>query len=94
MIFIEINAINNSGYQNYKKTEKKSDDKKFSNVNELTKYLRENFSSVKEGATSISSKYLHDCLKNDEKQQKIFENLKTADKISCITKKKWSILQA
>ena len=39
---MEISAINNSGYQNYSKTEKKSDDKKFSNVNEFTKYLREN----------------------------------------------------
>ena len=83
---MEISAINNSGYQNYSKTdkksaEKKSDDKKFSNVNEFTKYLRENYSSVKEGATSISSKYLRDCLKDDEKQQKLFENLKTADEI-------------
>ena len=78
---MEISAINNSGYQNYSKTEKKSDDKKFSNVNEFTKYLSENFSSVKEGATSISSKYLRDCLKDDEKQQKLFENLETADEI-------------
>lgn len=88
---MEIVALVSSNYNNYnelnknkKTSSKESDnknDKKFSSTNDLSKYLRENFSSVKNGAVAISGKYLHECLKDDEKQKKLFENLETADQV-------------
>ena len=89
---MKVAALVNVSYQKYNdinKTNKKSSaekkddkkDKKFSDANEFTKHLRDNFSSVKNGITAISSKYLRNCLNDDEKQQKLFENLETADEI-------------
>ena len=52
--------------------------KSFSNTNELVKHLQKNYSVVKNGAAKISSKYLQDCLNDDEKQKKLFENLEVA----------------
>ena len=51
----------------------------FSNVNEFSKYLRDNFNIVKSGQAAISNKYLRECLNDKDKRQKLFDNLKTAD---------------
>ena len=53
--------------------------KKFANTNELVKDLQKNYSVVKNGAASISKKFLRECLNDDEKQKKLFENLGVAD---------------
>ena len=85
---MEIGAIVSSNYESYnelkKISSKESDgknDKNFSSTNDLKKYLRENYSSVKNGVAAISSKYLRECLNDDEKQKKLFENLETADQV-------------
>ncbi len=44
------------------------------------KYLQKNFSVVASGSAEISSKYLRECLKDEGKQQKLFENLQAAEK--------------
>lgn len=41
----------------------------FSNVNELTAYLRENFKVVSGGMASISSKYLQKCLTDSDSRE-------------------------
>lgn len=51
----------------------------FDTVDDLSKYLYENFNIVKQGMTEISSKYLRDCLTDPDKRQSLFENLKAAD---------------
>lgn len=51
----------------------------FSDTNELMNYLRDKFTVVKEGLTSISSKYLRDCLKDGEKRARLLDNLLSAD---------------
>lgn len=51
----------------------------FDTVDDLSKYLYENFNIVKQGMAEISSKYLRDCLTDPGKRQSLFENLKAAD---------------
>lgn len=51
----------------------------FDTVDDLSKYLYENFNIVKQGMAEISSKYLRDCLTDPGKRQYLFENLKAAD---------------
>jgi hypothetical protein len=51
----------------------------FDTVDDLSKYLYENFNIVKQGMAEISSKYLRDCLTDPDKSQSLFENLKAAD---------------
>ena len=51
----------------------------FDTVDDLSKYLYENFNIVKQGMAEISSKYLRDCLTDPDKRQSLFENLKAAD---------------
>ena len=51
----------------------------FDTVDDLSKYLYENFNIVKQGMAEISSKYLRDCLTDSDKRQSLFENLKAAD---------------
>lgn len=51
------------------------------NTNSLMKSLQKNYSVVKNGATKISKKYLQDCLNDNEKQKKLFENLDAAEEI-------------
>lgn len=60
---------------------KKISKKTFENTNELVKHLQKNYSVVKNGAVSISKKYLQDCLKDEENQKKLFEKLDAADEI-------------
>lgn len=51
----------------------------FDTVDDLSKYLYENFNIVKQGIAEISSKYLRDCLTDSDKRQSLFENLKASD---------------
>mgnify|MGYP002869390255 CR=1 FL=1 len=51
----------------------------FSNTDELGKFLQNNFSVVKGGMANISGKYLRDCLTDEDKRQKLFDNLAAAD---------------
>ncbi|MBQ1915210.1 MAG: hypothetical protein II178_08340 [Selenomonadaceae bacterium] len=53
----------------------------FANTNEFSKYLQANFTVAKEGLTSISGKYLRECLNDEEKRQKLFDNLQAADEM-------------
>lgn len=53
----------------------------FASIKEFSKYLQENFVVAKAGLTTISSKYLRECLADEEKQQKLFDNLQTADEM-------------
>ena len=86
---MEVGALVNFQHRTYNDISKKisednletREDKKFSNAKEFNKYLQDNFSSVKAGVTSISSKYLRECLGDDEKQKKLLDNLNTADEI-------------
>ena len=55
------------------------DRKNFDNVDDLSKYLRQNFDIVKKGQANISSKYLRDSLTDIDKQKKLFDNLQAAD---------------
>lgn len=55
--------------------------KKFKNSNELVKNLQKNYSVVKNGAATISKNFLQNCLDDEEKQNKLFENLKAAEEI-------------
>ena len=50
----------------------------FANANEFMKHLQKNYSIVKNGAAQISVNYLRECLKDEEKQKKLFENLEVA----------------
>ena len=60
--------------------DKLSEDRKsFDGVNDLSKYLRQNFDIVKKGQANISSKYLRDSLTDIDKQKKLFDNLQAAD---------------
>ena len=53
----------------------------FADSNELTKYLFQNYDIVKRGMTKISSKYLRDCVQDEDKLQSLFENLSAADSV-------------
>ena len=61
-----------------KENQKKSFEQKLS-VNEFMQTLREKFSSLKNGVTTISNKYLRECLNDEEKQKELFDKLQTAD---------------
>ena len=59
-------------------------DKKISDsteTNDLMKTLQKNFSVVKNGAAAISKKYLRECLTDEGKQEKLFNNLQAAEEI-------------
>lgn len=51
----------------------------FGSVDELTRYLRENFKVVSGGMTSISSKYLKKCLTDSDSREQLFDTLRAAD---------------
>ena len=51
----------------------------FKDTNELTNYLRENFSIVGAGMAKISGKFLQKCLTDEESRQKLFDNLRAAE---------------
>lgn len=53
----------------------------FASTKEFSRYLQENFTVAKEGLTSISGKYLRECLTDEEKRQKLFDNLQAADEM-------------
>lgn len=53
----------------------------FSNTNDLMKYLQNQFTVVREGMTSISSKHLKACLGDEEKRAKLLDNLRVADEM-------------
>ncbi|MBO4853112.1 MAG: hypothetical protein J5477_05740 [Schwartzia sp.] len=53
----------------------------FSNTNDLMKYLQDQFSVVRGGMTSISSKHLKACLTDEEKRAKLLDNLRVADEM-------------
>ena len=55
-----------------------SSKKTFANTNELVKHLQKNYSVVKKGVAAISPKYLQDCLTDEDKKKKLFENLEVA----------------
>lgn len=71
-------TLSKKGLSALKESQKKSSEQKLS-VNEFMKSLRENFSSVKNGVTTISNKYLRECLNDEEKQKELFDKLQTAD---------------
>lgn len=51
----------------------------FGSVDELTRYLRDNFKVVSGGMTSISSKYLKKCLTDSDSREQLFDTLRAAD---------------
>ncbi len=53
----------------------------FSNTDDMMKYLQEQFTVVREGMASISSKHLKACLTDDNLRAKLLNNLRTADEI-------------
>lgn len=61
-------------------TMEKTMEKSFADVNELSKYLFQNYDIVNKGMSKISSQYLRDCVKDKDKLQVLFDNLSAADK--------------
>lgn len=59
--------------------EEKSTANAFTDANELSKYLFQNFDIVKQGMSKISAKFLRDCVDDEEKRQNLFDNLAAAD---------------
>lgn len=53
--------------------------KKFGSKDELMSYLKDNYKIVASGSAQISGSYLNQCLSDDEKLQKLFDNLAAAD---------------
>ncbi|MDE7234739.1 MAG: hypothetical protein K2N29_06735 [Ruminiclostridium sp.] len=53
--------------------------KKFGSKDELMSYLKDNYKIVASGSAQISGSYLNQCLNDDEKLQKLFDNLSAAD---------------
>lgn len=51
----------------------------FKDTDELSKYIFQNYNVVKSGMTSISAKYLRDCIKDEDKLKSLFDNLSAAD---------------
>lgn len=51
----------------------------FSDTKELMDYLQEKYNVVKQGMAYISESYLRDCLNDERKLQKLFDNLSSAD---------------
>ena len=56
--------------------------KDFTNLRELTDYLRNNYAAVKSGAAVISQRFLRDCLTDGKKRQSLFDNLKAVDQLA------------
>ncbi len=54
----------------------------FTNLRELTDYLRENYATVKSGVTVISQRFLRDCLTDGEKRRSLFGNLEAAEQMA------------
>ena len=86
-------TLSKKGLSALKESQKKSSKQKLS-VNEFMKSLREKFSSVKSGVTTISNKYLRECLDDEEKQKELFDKLQTADDTLENTKKNLPGLQS
>lgn len=55
------------------------EDTEFSNVGDFMQYLSSKFNTVNRGMVKISRSYLKECLTDEEKRKKLFENLKAAD---------------
>lgn len=53
--------------------------RKFGSKDELMSYLKDNYKIVASGSAQISGSYLNQCLNDDEKLQKLFDNLAAAD---------------
>ena len=62
-----------------KATGKEKKKSAFADVKEFSRHLAENFAVVKGGMAKISSRYLRDCLTDEDKRQKLFDNLRAAD---------------
>ncbi len=73
------NSKNQKSKSSKSDTQKNRSKETFDSVNDLSKYLRQNFDIVKNGQATISSKYLRDSLTDSDKQKKLFENLQAAD---------------
>ena len=55
--------------------------KKTSSWKVFQEKLSENFTDIKKGMANISDRYLRECLTDEEKRQKLFDNLRTADEM-------------
>ena len=77
---LEISEQGRTALKENKGVEDTKSNLSFDTVDDLSKYLYENYNIVKQGMAEISSKYLRDCLTDPDKRQSLFENLKTADK--------------
>lgn len=53
----------------------------FHDTDDLMKYLQDQFTVVREGMASISSKHLKACLSDEDKRTQLLENLRTADEM-------------
>ena len=73
------NSKNQKSKSSKSDTQKNRSKETFDSVNDLSKYLRQNFDIVKNGQATISNKYLRDSLTDSDKQKKLFENLQAAD---------------
>ena len=76
---LEISEQGRTALKENKGVEDTKSNLSFVTVDDLSKYLYENFNIVKQGMAEISSKYLRDCLTDPDKRQSLFENLKAAD---------------
>ena len=72
--------ISKEGKAKLEAEKEKSNSLSFADVNELSKYLFQNYDVVKGGMANISSKYLRDSLKDSDKLSSLLENLSAADK--------------
>ena len=77
---LEISEQGRTALKENKGVEDTKSNLSFVTVDDLSKYLYENFNIVKQGMAEISSKYLRDCLTDPDKRQSLFEKLKAADK--------------
>ena len=77
---LEISEQGRTALKENKGVEDTKSNLSFVTVDDLSKYLYENYNIVKQGMAEISSKYLRDCLTDPDKRQSLFENLKAADK--------------
>ena len=66
----------------------KAKEQQFRTTNDLISHLHDKYNVVKEGYTSISSKYLQDCLADEGKSQSLMEKLAAADEALAAAKEK------
>lgn len=71
--------ISDAGKETLALSQKENAKISFADSNELSRYLFQNYAVAKGGMTRISSKYLRDCVKDDEKLQALFNTLSAAD---------------